>query len=80
MVAPNDSSVLPPVVDLDCLLRLLLGMNIPKHRCLLSAVWALHLVLLKLKVFSVCIYRAELRKTFLIWGAMIHPYHRIVES
>jgi len=49
MVGPNVSSVLAPVVQLDCLLRLLLGMNVPKPRCLLCALWAVHLVLAQAK-------------------------------
>lgn len=49
MVAPNVSSVLVPVVQLDCLLRLLLGMNIPKPCCLLSALRAVRLVLAQAK-------------------------------
>ena len=49
MFAPNVSSVLAPVVQLDCLLRLLLGMNIPKPRYSLSALWAVHLVLAQAK-------------------------------
>lgn len=70
MVAPSVSSALASFVQLDCLLRLLLGMNIPKPNCLLPALWIVHLVQLKLKVFSVCIRRAELRITSLDWAVV----------
>lgn len=49
MVTLNVSFVLAPVVLLECLLKLLLNMNIPQPHCLLSALCVVHLVLAQAK-------------------------------